>query len=127
MNNKFFSISKRIKSFGYAFNGLRVVITQEHNARIHLLAATIVVVLGIVLHVSIIEWAILTLCIGVVIALEIVNTAIEHIANFICPKHNLKIKIIKDLAAAAVLVGAVSALIIGLLIFTPKIMRVYIL
>ena len=87
----------------------------------------IVIILGIVLHVSAVEWAILTLCIGVVIALEIVNTAIEHIANFICPEHNLKIKIIKDLAAAAVLVGAVSALIIGLLIFTPKIMRVYIL
>ncbi|MEQ1732505.1 MAG: diacylglycerol kinase family protein [Bacteroidia bacterium] len=124
MNNKSFNVSKRIKSFGYAFNGLRVLITQEHNARIHLLAATIVVILGIVLHVSLIEWAILMLCIGVVIALEIVNTAIEQIANFICPEHNPKIKIIKDLAAAAVLVGAISASVIGLLIFVPKIMAV---
>ncbi len=115
-----FSIKKRLKSFSYAFNGFKILIKEEHNARIHLFAAIIAIILGVILHISTCEWLAIILSIGLVISLEIVNSAIENIADFISPQKHDKIKKIKDLSASAVLVGAFSALIIGFLIFLPK-------
>ena len=113
---------KRIRSFGYAFNGLRIIFIEEPNARIHLVAILSVMIAGYWLKVSIMEWISLVLVIGMVITLEIVNTAIENICNFISPDKHDMIKKIKDLSAAAVLVSAIIAFIIGVLIFLPKIL-----
>lgn len=116
-----FSAKKRLKSFGYAFNGLKILIQEEHNSRIHLVAAIIIVVLGFFFHINVFEWIALIISIAFVIVCEIFNSAIENIADFISPKRHIMIKKIKDLAAAGVLLSAFSALIVGGIIFLPKI------
>jgi diacylglycerol kinase len=121
MTKQKFSISKRLASFTYAFNGLRILLQKEHNARIHVFAALCVVVAGFIFNISTMEWIAVLLSIGLVISFEIINSSIEHIADFIHPEKHEKIKTIKDLAAAGVLTSAITALIIGLLIFIPKI------
>jgi diacylglycerol kinase len=123
MKNQKFSILQRLKSFGYAFNGLRILLKEEHNARIHLVAGVLVVIAGIALKISTVEWIVLIFAIGFVIMTEIINSSIENIADFISPEKHEKIKKIKDLAAAGVLISAVTALIIGLIIFLPKILE----
>ncbi|MBK8398010.1 MAG: diacylglycerol kinase family protein [Leptospiraceae bacterium] len=120
MNKEKFSIVKRLKSFIYALNGLKILILEEHNARIHLFAAICVVIAGIVFKISSLEWTAIIFAIGFVIALEIINSAIENMADFISPEKNEQIKKIKDLSAAAVLVGAITAFVIGLIVFIPK-------
>ena len=124
MKQKGFSISKRFKSFEYAFNGLKILIREEHNSRIHILAAMVAVIAGLFFQLSAIEWVAIVLAIGWVIALEIINSAIENISDFVSPGQNEMIKKIKDLSAAGVLVGAITAVIIGLIVFVPKIMEI---
>jgi len=121
MKQQDFSISKRVKSFGYAFNGLKILIQEEHNSRIHILAACIVVIAGYFFQLSGLEWIAIVFAIGLVIAFEIFNSAIENIADFISPGQDDSIKKIKDLSAAGVLVVALTAAIIGLIVFIPKI------
>ncbi len=108
------------KSFTFAWNGLRVAFSQR-NMRIHGICAILVIVLGFYFSISAIEWCVLLLCIALVIAAECLNTAIELISDFIQPQKDEKIKIIKDVAAAAVLICAVFSVIIGCIIFIPKI------
>ncbi len=122
MKHQKFSILNRIKSFGFAFNGFKILIKEEHNARIHLFAAVCVLIAGFALKISTFEWIAIVFAIGFVITLEIINSAIENISNFISPEKHESIKKIKDLAAAGVLLSAVTALIIGLIIFIPKIL-----
>ena len=117
-----FSIRKRIKSFLFAFNGLKILMTEEHNARIHLVAAICAVIASIVFEISAYEWIAVIVAIGLVFALELMNSAIERIADFIAPEKNEKIKKIKDLSAAGVLISAITALIVGLIVFLPKIL-----
>ncbi|MBF0576315.1 diacylglycerol kinase family protein [Dysgonomonas sp. GY617] len=124
MNNKSnekFSLSKRLRSFSYAFNGLRTVVKEEHNARIHLIVSSIVIVCGFIFQISIIEWIILCFAIGFVISIEILNSAIENLADFVSPEYHNLIKKVKDISAAAVLVSTISSVVIGILIFLPKI------
>lgn len=121
---KNFSWKKRLKSFTYAFAGVKLLLKEEHNALIHLAAAIGVVVLGFAFEISNIEWVAIVLAIGAVFSAELFNTAIEHICNYISPMNNIVIKKTKDLAAAGVLLVAVAALVVGLLIFIPKIITV---
>ena len=123
MEQKKFLINKRIESFGFAFNGLRILIREEHNARIHLFIAIFVVVVGFILKISVTEWIAIILVIGFVSTLEIVNSSIENIADFISPEKHEIVKKIKDLSAGSVLVSSITALIIGLIIFLPKIIE----
>ena len=111
---------KRLKSFN-AFNGLKILIKEEPNARIHLLASLVVVTLSIVFEINLMEWVAVVFCIGFVLVAETFNTSLENISDFVSPEKNEKIKTIKDLAAAAVLLSAFTALTIGLIIFIPKI------
>lgn len=120
-----FNFRDRLKSFGYAFDGLKVLFKVEHNARIHLFAAILVCLSGFLFDVSKWEWLVIIIIIGLVFMMEIVNSAIERIANFISPERNEEIKKIKDLAAAAVLVIAISAAIVGFIIFLPKIIYLF--
>ena len=116
------NVFKSIKGFRYAFDGLKTLWREEHNFHIHILAAVIVIFLGIIFQISKFEWIAAILAIGVVFIAEIINTSIENLADFVHPEKHLHIKKIKDLAAAAVLISAFSALIIGMLIFLPKIL-----
>ncbi len=124
MPNENFTLYKRLRSFGFAFNGLKILFREEHNARIHLLAAVVVIIAGFCFHISILEWMVVVLAIGLVITMEIINSAIENMADFVSPERHEKIKKIKDLAAAGVLVSAITALIIGMIIFVPKILYI---
>ena len=115
-----FSIVKRLKSFTYAFNGLRVLFKEEHNSRIHLFATICVVVAGVLLKLSVLEWVAVAFAIGLVFCGEIFNSAIEDLSDVVCPEQDERIKKVKDLSAAAVLVNAITAAVVGLLVFLPK-------
>ena len=114
-------LTSRIKSFSYAFKGLAVLFTTQANARIHLLALIVVVVGGFYFNLSIVEWCLCSLCIGMVLAAEAMNTAIESIVDLVSPDYHPLAGRAKDVAAAAVLLTAISAAIVGGLIFLPKI------
>ena len=118
---KEFSIAKRIRSFRPAFNGIIAFFQEEHNAWVHLFASFIVILLAFIVPCSPAEIILLVFAMGFVWIAEIFNTAIERIADMISKEQNPQIKFIKDLSAAAVLIAAVSALIIGCIIFIPKI------
>jgi len=122
MKQQKFSKRKRLKSFSFAFNGLRILLKEEHNSRIHLLAAICVLIAAFIFNISAFEWIALVFAIGLVMTLELINSAIENMADFISPNKHDKIKKVKDLAAAAVLISAVTALVVGLIIFIPKIL-----
>lgn len=125
MKQSKFSLKKRLKSFSYAFNGLRLLIKEEHNAWIHLLATICVVIFGFLLSLSPLEWIAVIFAIGFVFAIEAINSSIERIADFISPEKHDKIKQIKDISAAAVLIAALTALIIGLIVFVPKLINIF--
>lgn len=112
-------LTRRLKSFQYAFNGLNVLFKEEPNSVIHLIAALLVILLGLILSVTTVEWLALIFAIGIVFVMELVNTAIENICNFISPAQHVQIKRIKDLAAAGVLLSAITAAIVGLVVFVP--------
>ena len=116
-----FSLSSRLKSFGYALNGWRILIKSEPNALIHLIAAIAVIVLGLFFKINLTEWAIIIICIASVIGAELFNSALEVLCDYVQPDKHQSIKKVKDLAAGAVLVFALASLIIGLIIFIPKI------
>jgi diacylglycerol kinase len=114
-----------MRGFGFAFKGLWYVLRYERNARIHLVAAFFAFGLGIYLGVTHVELAAIFFAIIIVFFAEIVNTAFEKTLDLIDTQHNPKIAIIKDMAAGAVLVTASAAALVGLVIFTPYIVRLW--
>lgn len=111
--------------FQYAFKGLWYVLRYERNARIHLVAAVFAFGLGVYLHVSDVELAAIFFAIIIVFLAEIFNTAIEKTLDLIDQERNLRIMIIKDMAAGAVLVAASAAAVMGIVIFGPYIWRLW--
>ena len=116
-----FSISGRLRSFIYAFNGLKYIIRSQHNFRIHLAIGFIVIISGLCANINSTEWCILILTIGLVISMEAINTAIEKLVDFISPDYQKQAGVIKDVAAGAVLIAAITSVIIGIILFLPKI------
>ena len=112
---------KILKSFSFAWNGIKCCFANEANFKCHCFFAITAIALGIALNISTLEWAAILLTIAFVMCLEIVNTVVEKICDVIHPEQNMKIKIIKDMAAASVLVSAIVSFIIGAIIFLPKI------
>lgn len=119
MENKF-SLIKRLKSFKYAFNGLKTLLLEEHNSRIHLLAAIVAIVAGFYFDISSAEWLFILVAIGAVFAVELINSAIENLADMVTKEQHPVIKKVKDLAAGGVLIVSIMAFVIGLIIFVPK-------
>ena len=117
-----FSIVKRAKSFAHAFRGLKIFIATTHNARIQLVIALIVLAAGIYFHINITEWLAIIIVIGLVLLSETFNTAIEIDIDLTSPDFHPYAKDTKDVAAAAVLLASLTALIVGLVIFIPKIL-----
>ena len=111
----------RIKSIGYAFKGAYLLITTEASIKIQFCIGVFMTIAGFYFELSVIEWCIQILVIAIIMAVEGLNTAIEEIANFIHPDHHPKIGLIKDLAAGAVFIVAIAAIIIGCIIYIPKI------
>ncbi len=116
-----FTIRNRVFSILHAYNGLLWSVKKEHNFWIHIAATAIVVLLSVLLNVNTIEVIVLVFCVGFVWATELINTAIEHIMDFICPDEHPAVKKIKDISAATVLIAATTTAIIGGIIFIPKI------
>ncbi|MBP2078161.1 diacylglycerol kinase family protein [Oceanobacillus polygoni] len=111
---------KRKIGFSYAWNGIKEIAKTERNFRIHLLATFLTVAAGFLFKLTMVEWAIIVLTIGLVLMVEVTNTAIEKLIDYLRPEIHPTAKIIKDVAAGAVLIAAIIAAIIGLLIFLPK-------
>jgi len=120
MGDNKFSLVKRIKSFYYAWNGIKYTTKSQHNMWIHLAIMCLTVVLGVFFQLDFIEWAFISLAAGIVLLSEIFNTAIELTIDIIFPEYNKKAGLVKDIAAGAVLVAAITSVIIGLTIFLPK-------
>ena len=118
-----FSITKRLHSFRYAFAGLGVLLREEHNSWIHTLAAVLVVIAGFVFHIRPWEWIAIVIVIGMVFAAEIINSSLERTADFVKAERDDRKRDIKDLGAAAVLVCAISAAVVGMIVFLPKIIN----
>lgn len=119
-SGKSFSIEARGKSFKYAFEGIINFFKTEHNAVLHLTSTTITIFFAIALHISATEKIVLVIVVGLVWIAELFNTAIEKMMDFISTEHHPQIKLIKDLSAAAVLISAVVAFVVGCIIFIPK-------
>ena len=124
MNPAKFSFKARSDSFRYAFRGLWSMLKKEHNARIHSLAAIVAVISGFLLKISLLEWSLLVIVIGIVFLTELINTALETLADEVDPELNENIMKAKDYAAAAVLISAIISLIAGCIIFIPKILNI---
>jgi len=115
-------MKKLISGFGFAFKGIGYAIATQLNFRVHLVAALIAGLLGYALQISAGEWIWVVCCIALVLAAELLNTAIEILTDMVSPEHNVKAGHVKDVAAGAVLITAIFALITGLIIFLPKIL-----
>lgn len=119
-----FSIHGQAKGFQYAFEGIVQFFKIEHNAWLHLLATAGVIILSVVVGVTITEAIALLIAIVLVWITEMLNTCIEKTVDIISKEFDVRIKIIKDISAGAVLVAAIAALVIGLIVFIPKFIHV---
>jgi diacylglycerol kinase len=124
MNTDKLAARSRFGSFKFAFHGLSSLIKNEHNARIHLIAALIAVIVGIILKISLTEWCILTIVIGLVFITELLNTSLENLADIVDPEWNAAIRKTKNYAAAAVLISAIVSVVVGALIFIPRLLEI---
>ena len=124
MANKDSFIVNRLKSVGYAFKGAVLLLKTEASIKIQFVVAVLVTLAGFYFNISSTEWIVQILAIGLVMSMEGLNTAIESIADFIHPEHNPKIGFVKDIAAGAVFIAAMSAFAIGLIIYIPKIFNI---
>ena len=122
MHPQKFSLSRLIKSFYYAFAGIKKFMLSERNAMLHLAATFFVLVLSLLLKVSTTEAIALAGAVGLVWVAEMFNTCLEKVMDFISAEERPEIKLIKDVSAGAVLIASGTALVIGLLIFIPKIL-----
>ncbi len=113
-------LNNRYRSFGYAFNGFRFLWKEDHF-KLHLLALVLVISMAVYFQISSIEWLFVVLASALVLISEAVNTAIEKTLDFIKMEQDKKIGAIKDMSAAFVLLSAFSAVIVGAIIFIPKI------
>jgi len=116
-------LKKLTKSFRVAFSGLKIAFRQENTVRIGILISVIVIFLMFYFPLSSIERAMVILCIFLVMSIELMNTQVERVTNLIDSNHNSKIRMIKDLAAAAVLMSIIGAGIVACFIFLPYIIN----
>ncbi len=115
--------TSRLQAFACAFQGLRTLWLGQTNARIHSVVAVIVTALGLWVRLSAMEWAVLALTITVVIAAEALNTAIELVVDLVSPDWHPLARDAKDVAAGAVLIVSLGAVVVGLCVFGPHLLR----
>ncbi len=114
-----------IKACSHALAGLDYAYNKEQNLRIEIMAACLALGGGILLRISSFEWCMIIICIALVLSMEIVNTAIERLCNRLHAGYDKEIGVIKDLAAAAVLLVALMSAVCGAIIFVPKIIYIF--
>lgn len=112
---------KRVgKKFTNALKGAVVILKEENSLWVHLFATIIVVIFGFIFQVDLVDWALISFAIGLVIGFEILNTAIEHLVDIVSFEYSVKAKKVKDIAALATLFVTFIAIIIGLIVFVPE-------
>jgi len=119
-SNKPFSIQARLKSFVYAFEGIKAFLKYEPQALIHLIAANVVIIGGFYFKINTNEWIAVIFAIGIVVVSEMLNTAIEKLTDMVSPEIHPNAKVVKDIAAGAVLMASIVAAVIGVIVFLPK-------
>lgn len=124
MENEKFSFRKRLRSFGYAFEGIGRLLRDEHNSRIHVAIMIAVVAAGFAFGITAMEWCVVTICFGVVLMAEAMNSAVEAIADLVMPERHPLIKKAKDVAAAGVLMAAMASATAGLVIFLQYVIEI---
>jgi len=107
-------------AFGNAFLGFHYALTTERNLKLHFIAGLLVIITGFLLRLSLLEWCLILITISAVVVAELFNTAIEYTVDLASPEKHEIARRAKDISAAAVLVVAACAVIIGLIIFLPK-------
>lgn len=120
------SLRKRINSFRYALQGLSELFRSQPNARIHLFVTVAVVALGFYCHLSRLEWVAICICISLVLTAEALNTALEYLTDLMSPDYHPLAGKAKDVAAAAVLLAAIGAVVVGLILFLPRLYEILI-
>ena len=124
-NKKQRSLKRFIKSFKYAYEGLKYAFTYEQNILVHITIALLVIIFGIILNISVTEWLICLIVIGLVIATELINTSIEAVVDLVTEENKPLAKIAKDTSSGAVFIFALVAICVGLIIFIPKILLLF--
>ena len=119
-----YSFKKQLKSFTFAWKGIKTCAGHEQNITFHLIVAVLVVIAGFALKITPPEWTAVIICIGMVITAELFNSAIERLVDLVSPEWNKIAGEVKDISAGAVLVTAIAAAIVGLIIFIPHIITV---
>ena len=117
------TLRDRLRSFTFAFSGLKILLKTQHNSWIHLALTGVVLAVGALLHISPIEWCLLTLAMAGVWITETLNTAIEFLTDLVSPEFHPKAGQVKDLAAAAVLISAIGAAVVGMIVFLPRLIQ----
>ena len=120
-----FSIKARLASFKYAWRGVTLFVRQEHNAWIHCAMTVLVIIAGLLFHISTTEWIAVIFAIGLVLTAEAINSAIERLSDVVQPEKDDRIRDVKDICAGAVLICAITAAIIGSIIFLPKLLMLF--
>ena len=108
------------KSFGYAFEGIFAVIKKERNMQIHCCMMVLVILAGLFFQISAVEWCICFVLFGLIMSLELMNTAVESVVDLVTEERRPLAKLAKDAAAGAVLIASIMAAVAGLIIFLPK-------
>lgn len=114
-------LKRLTSSLKYACDGLKYAYKNEQSMTIHIIVTLIVITLGIILNISSYEWIIVILCTGIMMCFELVNTSIEAAVDLTTNEYNEKAKVAKDVAAAVSLVFSITSIIVGLIIFIPKV------
>lgn len=114
-------MKKLFQSFGFAIKGMFLVLKEQQNMRIHLVAVVVVTVAGVFVGLTALEWSVIVLTIGIVMVAEMMNTAIETLVDLVSPEHNEKAGKIKDIAAGGVLLATIIAMVVAIYIFGNKI------
>lgn len=117
-DNRF--VKGRLKSVTFAYKGAFKLITTEHSIMVQFSIGIIMTIAGFYFNITATEWLFQTFAIGLIMSIEGLNTAVEKIADFIHPNYHERIGFIKDIAAGSVFFAAVTAIIIGLIIYVPK-------
>lgn len=116
-------MTARVNSFKYAIEGIKTALKDQPNFKIHLLLALAAIILSFVFNIGQIEWLIVILTIGIVISLELTNTAIEEVVNSFTDQVHPSAKKAKDVAAGAVLIASILAICVGCIIFLPHLIK----
>ena len=120
-----YDYKKQLRSFRYAWQGIRACVGREQNLSFHLITTVLVIGAGFAFGITRGEWTAICICIGLVIAAELFNTAVERLVDLVSPRRHPLAGQVKDIAAGAVLVCALAAIAVGLIIFVPYLTRFF--